>query len=47
MVENGLVYGMGDNYKGQLGQGDNRYKFEFSINDLADRTRLIDIAVGF
>jgi alpha-tubulin suppressor-like RCC1 family protein len=35
--DKGYLYGMGDNYKGQLGLGDIRYKHDFKLIDIQQR----------
>ena len=50
-IEDGEVYGLGENYKGQLGQGDIKFKRDFiqisinSSNDISNNCS--DVAAGF
>lgn len=46
LLENGEVYAMGENYKGQLGVGNVKFQHEFSPVDTPSREKSADISSG-
>lgn len=45
--ENGLVFGIGDNYKGQLGNISFNYNHSFEKFTLDSKENIVDISAGF
>ncbi|KAM3140920.1 hypothetical protein pb186bvf_006931 [Paramecium bursaria] len=43
----GFVFGLGENYKGQLGLGDLKYKFEFTKIPIKENEKIIQTSCGY
>ncbi|CAD8069464.1 unnamed protein product [Paramecium primaurelia] len=46
-MNDGVCYGMGENYKGQLGNGELKYQFQFKQLQLPTKDKVIQVGCGY